>query len=148
MSEPVTQKDFELFKKEIDNKFLEMKSDLSLFKQEMKANFGEFTNEIRNSFESYLLKIDSKTETVVNKRVRMVGGVIGALVLAFWAYFELSHNAINKTNYERASMQLEKTILAAMEKNMEKIQGKTQKTSKTAVSVSASKRATKAGKGK
>ena len=100
MAEPVTQKDFELFKQE-------MKSDYALFKQEIRT-------EIKSAKES----IAKEVNDFIGKKLNFLIGVVIIFILAYAAYFEWTHNSINEINHQRASLRLEESILAVLNKKL------------------------------
>ena len=108
-SDSLTPQDFELFKKEIDNKFLEMKSDLALFKQGME-------NRLSSVQESITKDINNFIGRKLNILATVVFGILTVFIVSYATYFEWTHNSINKINQERASLELEKTILAVINK--------------------------------
>ena len=102
--DPVTQKDFDLFK------------------QEMRSDFRAFQDRIISKFELYLSEVDKKVEGVINNRINFMAGVVIALVgffiFIFTWYFDLTYNSINQVNHERARFELEKVIKETLEQTI------------------------------
>ena len=118
MAEAVTQKDFELFKREIINAN-------ELFKKEIISENKLFQQNITNKFELFLLNMDKKIENMIGNKVKLIGSIAVAVVVAFivcytW-YFETTHNSINRINHENARLELERTIRQSLADNLKEL---------------------------
>ena len=100
----ITQQDFELFRQEV-------KSDFALFKQEMKSEYKSFQDSIKSDITDVISR-------KINQMATIVVGFISLFIIAYAAYFEYTHNSINKINHERAFSDMEKNIMAIINQQM------------------------------